>query len=87
MIKKNTPEYCTNCEYNIIIHNEEDQDKGDVNNIILYSLAESYDHEMNLEPFQKIYDALESNSKSCYSYNIIENSMMTKYKIIKKFYI
>ena len=82
MIKKNTPEYCTNCEYHIIIHNEEGQGMGEVNNIVLYSVAESYEHEMNLEPFQKIYDALESNSKSCYSYNITEKEKRSEKLII-----
>ena len=82
MIKKDTPEYCTNCEYHIIIHNEEDQGTGEVNNIILYSVAESYEHEMNLEPFQKIYDALESNSKSCYTYNITEKDKRSEKLII-----
>ena len=82
IIKKNSPEYCTNCEYHIIIHNEDDQSMGKVNDIVLYSVAENYEHEMNLEPSQKIYDALESNSKSCYSFNITEREKRSEKLII-----
>ena len=70
IIKKNSLEYCTNCEYHIVIHNEENNADGEVNNIILYTIAEDKDQKTNLEPFQKIYDVMEDDSKSCFDFNI-----------------
>ena len=70
LIKRDSKEYCTNCEYHVIIYNEENEGNNNFNRIIFYVGTEEKNNEDNLEPFNKIYDALEENSKSCYTYNI-----------------
>ena len=70
IIKKNSLEYCTNCEYHIVLHNEENNADSEPNNIVLYTIAEDKDQKTSLEPFQKIYDVMEDNSKSCFEFNI-----------------
>ena len=70
IIKKNSFEYCTNCEYHIVIHNEENNEGSEANNIILYTILEDKDQKTSLEPFQKTYDVMDDDSKSCFDFNI-----------------
>ena len=72
IIKKDMEEYCTNCEYHIIIHNEENIGKGEINEIILYAATEEKSSEFNLNNFNTIYDALDINSKVCFNFNITD---------------
>ena len=67
LIKRGSIEYCTNCEYHIIIHNDED---NGVNEILFYVGTEDRDYKDILEPSKKIYDAMEDDSKKCYNFNI-----------------
>ena len=69
LIKKDSIEYCTNCEYHIIIHNEEDEDNG-VNEILFYAGTEDRDYKYILGSNNKIYDTMEEDSKTCYNFNI-----------------
>ena len=72
IIKNDTKEYCTNCEYHIIIHNEENEGKGEINEIILYVATEEKNSEFNLNNFKILYDALDINSKACFNFNITD---------------
>ena len=72
IIKNDMKEYCTKCEYHIIIHNEENEGKEVINEIALYVSTEENNIELNLNNFNKIYDALDVNSKVCFNYNITD---------------
>ena len=72
IIKKDTKEYCTNCEYHIIIHNEENEQKSEINEIILHVNIQENNIEFNLNNFNMIYDALDINSKICFNFNITD---------------
>ena len=73
IVKKDTKEYCTNCEYHIIVHNEEEsEEKSELNEIILSANTEEKDLVHNLNNFRMVFDALESNSRSCFNFNITE---------------
>ena len=63
IIKNDMKEYCTKCEYHIIIHNEENEGKEAINEIALYASTEEKNIEFNLNNFNIIYDALDINSK------------------------
>ena len=82
IIKKNSYEYCTNCEYHIIIHNEDNEETSETNRIFFYAEVENKDHVTDLEKAQKIYDALEDESKSCYTFNITEREKRNEKLII-----
>ena len=72
ILKRNSKEYCTKCEYHLIVHNEESEDKNEINEIILYVGTEEKDKIINLNNLKNVYDALETNSKICFSFNITE---------------
>ena len=72
VIRKGMKEYCSNCEYHIIIHNEENEERSEINQIVLFIDIEEKDLVRNLNNFQIIYDALEMYSKSCFTFNITE---------------
>ena len=78
MVRKDSYEYCINCEYHIIIHNEENNEESGINSIILYAVAEEKDFKTNIEPFGKVYDAIEEESRACFNYNITEKEKMTE---------
>ena len=82
MVRKDSYEYCINCEYHIIIHNEENNEESGINSIILYAVAEEKDFKTNIEPFGKVYDAIEEESRACFNYNITEKEKMTEILII-----
>ena len=82
MIKKGSYEYCINCEYHIIIHNEENNQINKTNSIILYAIAEEKDFRTNIESFGKVYDAMEEDSRACFNYNITEIDKRTEILII-----
>ena len=82
LIKKGAKEYCTNCEYHVIIHNEGNEETNEINNIIFYVGTEENDYRYNLEPFNKIYDALEENSKANFNFNITKREKETEKLII-----
>ena len=72
IIKNDMKEYCTKCEYHIIIHNEENEGKEAINEIALYASTEEKNIEFNLNNFNIIYDALDINSKVCFNFNITD---------------
>ena len=63
--EKNAKEYCSNCYYHIVIHNEGEET---INPITLYSYLP--DKIFNLKPEIPLYDAVERQSSRCYSFNI-----------------
>ena len=73
LVKKNSIEYCTNCEYHIIIYNEGNEETNEINKIIFYARTEEKDYKYIMKPFNKIYDAIEENSKTCFAFNITKN--------------
>jgi hypothetical protein len=83
IIKKGMKEYCTNCEYHVIIVNEEEEENSG-NNLILFYVGteDEYDFHINLEHSNKIYDVLEENSKKCFSLNITEREKREEKLII-----
>ena len=71
IIKQNTEEYCTQCEYHIIIYNEENDDNNDKTNEIFIRIITEDDKSIkNMNELMPLFDAMESNSKRCFSYNI-----------------
>ena len=72
ILKKNSKDYCSKCEYHLIVHNEESEDKNEINKIILYVGSEDKNKIINLNNLKNIYDALEINSKMCFTFNITE---------------
>ena len=82
VIKKGMKDYCTNCEYHLIVHNEENEENNEINNIMLFVRTEDKNFEHNLNNFNMIYDALESYSKSCFNFNITEKQKKTEKLIL-----
>ena len=65
-VRKNYFEqYCTKCYYHIVVHNEGEES---INSLTLYSNFP--DKVFNLKPEILLYDAVENNSKRCYSFDI-----------------
>ena len=63
--KEREEQYCTNCYYHIVIHNEED---STINSLTLYTNLP--DKIFNLKPEIILYDAVDKNSKRCYNFDI-----------------
>ena len=63
--KENPEQYCTNCFYHIVIHNE---GESTINSLTLYTNLP--DKIFNLKPEIILYDAVEKNSKRCYNFDI-----------------
>ena len=63
--KENKEQYCTECYYHIVVHNEGDES---INSLTLYSNFP--DKIFNLKPEVILYDAVERQSKRCYSFDI-----------------
>ena len=82
IINKDSREYCTNCEYHIIIHNEGDDENKEVNQIIFFAEEENKDHIYNLKQFNRVADALEDNSKRCFNFNITKREKENEKLII-----
>ena len=72
ILEKYMKEYCINCEYHLIVHNEENEDTDENNQITLYVSTEKKDKYYNLNNFNEIYDALQSNAKACFQFNITD---------------
>ena len=60
-------EYCSSCYYHIVVHNEGEET---INSLTLYSYLP--DKIFNLKPEVPLYDAVEKQSRRCYSFNIKE---------------
>ena len=71
IIKKNTKEYCTNCEYHIIIYNGENSE-NEINDIYILATTEEKYMSRNMNDLFPVFDALESDSKTCFNFNITE---------------
>ena len=71
--KKKENEYCSNCYYHIVIHNEGEET---INSLTLYSYLP--DKIFNLKPKVLLNDAVESQSSRCYSFNIAKNEKKKK---------
>ena len=82
IIKKDTEQYCTNCEYHIIIHNGENTDNNQVNDILLHISTEEKDTSRNLNKLYPIFDALEMDSKTCFNFNITDRQKKTEKLIL-----
>ena len=82
IISKNTREYCTNCEYHLIVYNEENEEGNESNTIMLYVATEQKNQITNLNKLNTIYDALETNSKTCFSFNITRGQKINEKLII-----
>ena len=82
IITKNMREYCTNCEYHLIVYNEETEEKNELNDIIIRVVTEEKNKKSNLNKFANIYDALETNSKACFDFNITERQKNNEKLII-----
>ena len=63
--KENEKEYCSNCYYHVVIHNDGEEV---INSLTLYSYLP--DKIFNLKPEVPLYDAVDSHSKRCYSFDI-----------------
>ena len=73
-VRKNIEnEYCSNCYYHIVIHNEGEEI---INSLTLYSYLP--DRIFNLKPKVLLNDAVEKQSSRCYSFNIPKNQKKEK---------
>ena len=81
ILTKNMREYCTNCEYHLIVYNEESEEKKE-NDIMLRVVTEEKNKKFNLNKFRNVYDALEENSKTCFDFNITERQKYNEKLII-----
>ena len=70
IVKYGTEQYCTNCEYHIILHNGENEDNNKVNDIFIQVTTEDKYTSRNMNNLFPIFDALEMNSKTCFNFNI-----------------
>ena len=66
-------EYCSSCYYHIVVHNEGEET---INSLTLYSYLP--DKIFNLKPEVPLYDAVEKQSRRCYSFNIKEKEKKKK---------
>ena len=68
IIKKNTPEYCSHCDYHIYIKNE---GKNNINDLFIYPIIQK--KRFNLRSYYPLYDTMEKKSKRCYNFPISNN--------------
>ena len=71
--QENEKQYCSNCYYHIVIYNDGEES---INSLTLYSYLP--DKIFNLKPEVPLYDAVEKQSKRCYSYDIKHNEKKEK---------
>ena len=72
IVKHDSEQYCINCEYHIIIHNGENSDTNNINDIFLQVTTEEKYTSRNMNNLYPILDALEADSKTCFNFNITE---------------
>ena len=72
-VKKDTHQYCSDCYYHIVIHNEGEET---INSLTLFTNFP--DKIFNLKPEILLYDAVERNSKKCYSFDITPSQKKEK---------
>ena len=65
IVKKDTPEYCSNCDYHIFLKNE---GKYTINNLYIFPIIQT--DRFTLRPHLPLYDTMEKNTKRCYDYPI-----------------
>ena len=82
IIKQGTEQYCQNCEYHMIVYNEEESDTDKVNDIIIELITDEKDTPKNLNYLYPIFDALEMDSKDCFYFNITEKQKRTEKLIL-----
>ena len=82
IIKSGSEEYCSNCEYHIIIYNEGETDNENINNMIIEASTEEKDISKNLNNIYPLFDALEKDSKICFNFNITEKQKRTEKLIL-----
>ena len=58
IINSGSEEYCSNCEYHIIIYNEGETDNENINSIIIEASTEEKDISKNLNNIYPLFDAL-----------------------------
>ena len=72
IVKKDTPEYCSNCDYHILLKNE---GKNTVNNLYLFPIIQP--ERFTLRSYLPLYDAMEKNTPeyctNCYYHIFIKN--------------
>ena len=82
IINQGTEQYCYNCEYHMIVYNEEESDTEKGNDIIVELITEEKDESKNLNNLYPILDALEMDSKTCFYFNITERQKHTEKLIL-----
>ena len=78
IVKKNTEEYCNNCEYHVLIQNESEQET----NYIMF-LAKIQQKIFDLKKNVRFFDALNSNSQRFFSFNMTAVEKNTEKLIIQ----
>ena len=68
IVKKDTPEYCSNCDYHIFLKNE---GKNTVNNLYIFPIIQP--DRFTLRPLFPLYDTMEKNTKRCYDFPILNS--------------
>ena len=63
IVKKGTPEYCSNCDYHILVKNE---GKNTVNNLYIFPIIQQ--ERFTLRHYYPLYDTMEKNTKRCYDF-------------------
>ena len=65
IVKKDTPEYCSNCDYHIFIKNE---GKNTINNLYIFPIIQ--EERFTLRSHFPLYDTMEKNTRRCYDFPI-----------------
>jgi hypothetical protein len=65
IVKKDTPEYCSNCDYHIFLKNE---GKYTIKDLYLFPLIQP--ERFTLRPHFPLYDTMDKNTKRCYDFPI-----------------
>ena len=68
IVKKDTPEYCSNCDYHILIKNE---GKNTINNLYIFPINQK--ERFTLRNHYPLYDTMEKDTKRCYDFPLNNN--------------
>ena len=63
IVKKNTPEYCSNCDYHIFIKNE---GENTINNLYIFPINQK--PRFTLRKYLPLYDTMDKKMKRCYDF-------------------
>ena len=78
IVKKNTKNYCTNCDYHIFIKNE---GKNTVYNLLIMPIIQ--EQRMQLRTFMPLYETMDKNERRCYSFPVNKDEKLKEKLILQ----